>query len=129
MAETMSRAIEVFVHGLTFTRSFTHPYLAEQVGPLCVMRDGPRRRGTYRTEEWVAHGVPPAEIDEIARAHTRGRFTICALCHKDESDDPLRAGFKALGYRLVVLAAITHVLPPKPLRDSANGAAPPDVLR
>lgn len=98
--ETIARALEVFVHGFTFTRSFTHPYLAERVGPLWVMRDAPRKRGSYRVEEWVAHGVAPAEIDRIARVHTRGRFTVCAVCHETESDDPIRAGFKELGYRL-----------------------------
>jgi SAM-dependent methyltransferase len=29
----IERAIEIFAHGFCFTRSFTHPYLAERVGP------------------------------------------------------------------------------------------------
>lgn len=65
-----------------------------------MMRDAPRKRGNYRTEEWVAYGVAPSEIDRVARAQTRGRYTICAFCYKDESDEPLRAEFKELGYRL-----------------------------
>jgi GNAT superfamily N-acetyltransferase len=66
-----------------------------------VVRDGPRRnpRG-YRREEWIAHGVEPAEVDRIAREHTRGRFAVCAIRGVDEPDGPLRAAYKALGYRL-----------------------------
>jgi GNAT superfamily N-acetyltransferase len=97
----IQRAIEVFVCGFAFTRSFTHPYLVEQVGPLWVMRDGPRKRGNYRTEEWVGYHVAPQEIDQIARVHTRGRFCLCVLFDRDESQTAARADFKALGYRLM----------------------------
>lgn len=96
----LTTAIETFVRGVAFTRSFTHPYLAERVGPLWVMRDGPRRRGTYRVEEWVGYGVSPTEIDRMAREHTRGRYCICALLDLDTDDAPMRAEFKALNYRL-----------------------------
>ena len=97
---TAQRALEVFVHGFAFTRSFTYPYLAEPVGPVWVMRDAPRTRDKYRSEEWVAYNVAPGEIDQIARAHTRGRFSICAICGLDQPQDALRAEFKTLGYRL-----------------------------
>ncbi|MEZ4664113.1 MAG: GNAT family N-acetyltransferase [Caldilineaceae bacterium] len=93
-------AIETFVRGVAFTRSFTHPYLAEQVGPLWVMRDGPRRRGAYRVEEWVGYDAPPTKIDRMAREHTRGRYCICALLGLDQDDAPMRDEFKALNYRL-----------------------------
>lgn len=97
----IARAVTVFVHGFAFTRSLTHPYLPEPVGPLWALRDAPRPRGEYRNEEWIAHGVEPAEIDRIARAHTRGRFAICVICAVNESQEPTRAAFKALGYRLL----------------------------
>jgi GNAT superfamily N-acetyltransferase len=97
---TIQQATEVFVRGYAFTKSFTHPYLPERVGPLWVVRDAPRRRGDYRTEEWIASDVAPAEIDRIAREHTRGRYVICAICRLDEPQEPVRAEFKALGYRL-----------------------------
>ena len=93
-------AIEVFARGFCFTRSFTHPYLAERVGKIWVVRDAPRKRGNYRREEWIAHGVTPEVIDETACKHTRGRFAICAIHGTNESDQPLRDGFKALNYRL-----------------------------
>jgi GNAT superfamily N-acetyltransferase len=99
-ADAIARAIEVFVRAFSYTRSTTHPYVAERIGPVWVMRDAERRRGDYRNEEWVAHGVDAAELDQIAREHTRGRFAICAICGADEPQDALRADFKRLGYRL-----------------------------
>ena len=98
--DVLHHAIEVFARGFCFTRSFTHPYLAERVGEIWVVRDAPRKRGDYRREEWIAHGVAPEVIDETARKHTRGRFAVCAIHGIDESDQPLREGFKALNYRL-----------------------------
>ena len=98
--DLLRHAIEVFARGFCFTRSFTHPYLADRVGQIWVVRDAPRKRGEYRREEWIAHGVAPEEIDATARKHTRGRFAVCAIHGVDESDQALRSGFKALGYRL-----------------------------
>ena len=98
--DLLDHAIEVFARGFCFTRSFTHPYLAERVGQIWVVRDAPRKRGTYRREEWIAHGVNPEEIDKTARKHTRGRFAVCAIHGVNESDLPLRTGFRALNYRL-----------------------------
>ena len=98
--DLLHHAIEVFARGFCFTRSFTHPYLAERVGQIWAVRDAPRERGEYRREEWIAHGVALEEIDATARKHTRGRFAVCAIHGVDESDQPLRSGFRALGYRL-----------------------------
>lgn len=96
----VDQALEVFLQGFSFTRSRTHPYLVERVESMSVLRDAPRKRGDYRTEEWVAYGVAPAEMDRIARENTRGRFSLCAICGMDEPQEPLRASFKELDYRL-----------------------------
>ena len=96
----IDRAVEVFLQGFSFTRSRTHPYLVERVESVSVLRDAPRKRGDYRSEEWVAHGVAPEEMDRIARENTRGRFSICAISSINEPQEPLRDKFKALGYRL-----------------------------
>ena len=103
---SFQQAIEVFARGFSFTRSFTHPYLAEQVEEgVWALRDGERRRGNYRSEEYVAHGVEPTLCDAIARRHTRGNFRICILRTMKESDEDLRREFKALNYRLVTTEA------------------------
>ena len=98
--EILQHAIEMFARGFCFTRSFTHSYLAERVGEIWAVRDAPRKRGEYRREEWIAYGVTSEEIDETACKHTRGRFAVCAIYGVNESDQPLREGFKALNYRL-----------------------------
>jgi GNAT superfamily N-acetyltransferase len=100
----LNRAIEVFVNGFSFTRSFTHPYVPERVGPVWVVRDAPRKReADYRREEWVAPpGLDAREVDGAARRDTRGRFAVCAFRAAGESDAPMRAAYKALGYRLNV---------------------------
>ena len=110
----LEHAVRVFVHGFCFTRSLTHPYLAEQVGPLWVMRDAPRRSGAYRSEEWVATNLAPHEIDRIVQEHRRGRCKISMICGTDDLQDPIRAGFKTLGYRLgsteaLMIQRLTHI--------------------
>jgi GNAT superfamily N-acetyltransferase len=122
---TIPRALAVFVGGFTFTRSFTHPYHAELVGPVWVMRDAPRTKGDYRVEEWVAHRTAPEEVDRIARAETRGRFFVCAVHGTDEDDGSLRVAYKALGYRLMT----TEPLMVHSLRQIPQGAAPVAVER
>src|SRR5579872_2975619 len=93
-------AIEVFGQGFTFTRSFTHPYLFERVGPLWVMRDAPRKKPPYRNEEWLVYGVNAAEAEKTIHANCRDRYAICAFRTMDKPDQPLRDSYKSLGYRL-----------------------------
>ncbi len=95
-------AIEVFVRGHSAGRSRTFPYEVTRVGPLWLMRDAPRKNPRdYRKEEWIAHGVDPAQADTIARQHTRGRFFVCAMIAEGEPDQRMRTAYKALGYRLL----------------------------
>jgi GNAT superfamily N-acetyltransferase len=96
-------AIDAFVRGFCSTKSRTHPYEWTQINGVRVMRDATRRNPRdYRKEEWVACGVDPADVDRTVREHTRGRYFICAVHGADESDQPLRAAYKQLGYRLLV---------------------------
>src|SRR5438552_8920818 len=95
-------AIEVFVRGHSAGRSRTFPYEASRVGPLWVMRDAPRRNPRdYRKEEWIAHDVDAREADAMARRHARGRFFVCAMIGEGEPDQPTRAAYTSLGYRLL----------------------------
>lgn len=100
-AVEIEKAIEVFDRGFCFTPSRTHPYLAERLGPVWLMRDAPRRSGDYRSEQFVSFGVPAAEVDAIAHKHGRTRFAVCAIAAEGESVAALARDFKALGYRLV----------------------------
>jgi GNAT superfamily N-acetyltransferase len=104
---TLERATEVFVHGFAFTRSFTHPYLAEQPQPgVWVLRDAPRARGDYRGEEYVAYDSRAAALDALARRSTRGRFKICVLRDTATPDNPIRTAFRELGYRLMAIETL-----------------------
>src|SRR5689334_23379753 len=103
---TIEAAIEVFVRGFSFTRGFTYPYPAEQIGDrVWMLRDAPRSRGDYRTEEYVGYDVDAAMLDAVARQHTRGRYRLCMLRAADEDDIPIRRGFKELRYRLMATEA------------------------
>ncbi len=97
----IAQAVEVFVRGFAFTRSLTHPYVPQRVGPAWVMRDGPRRDvRRYRREEWTAHGVDPVALDGHVREHAQGRFALCPVLGLDEPVEAIRATYKELGYRL-----------------------------
>jgi GNAT superfamily N-acetyltransferase len=94
-------AIEVFVHGFGFVRSRTHPYVGERVGPAWVLRDAPRRDPKrYRREEWVACGMEPEALAELAREHSRGRYALCVVRPETDEQAPIRQAYKALGFRL-----------------------------
>src|SRR5204863_9334535 len=45
--------------------------------------------------------VDAREADAMARRHARGRFFVCAMIGEGEPDQPTRAAYKSLGYRLL----------------------------
>lgn len=97
----LATAIECFARGFAFTRCFTHPCGAELVGKLWRIRDEPRKRAAdYRHEEWVAYDVEPTEVHATARSRSRGGYSVCAIVAAGESEASVRAGYKALNYRL-----------------------------
>jgi len=102
VAAEIERALEVFVRGFSAEKSRTHPYEFARVGRAWMMRDAPRKNPRdYRKEEWVAYGVPASEVDSAARKRTRDRFFVCAVRSMDDPEEPLRASYKELGYRLL----------------------------
>jgi GNAT superfamily N-acetyltransferase len=103
---TLTQAVEVFVHGFCFTRSFTHPYVPRRIAKLWVLRDRPRSATDPRTEEWISCGVPAAEIDRIVRARARGNYMVCAIVPAGQSADILRAEMKGHGFRLMGTEAL-----------------------
>lgn len=124
--DELQQAIEVFAQAFAFTRSFTFPAEAKEVGGLWVIRDQTRKRAAdYRREEWTALNTSPEKVDAIARKHTRGRFCVCAVRAIEKSDEALRAGYRALGYRLNATEAfMVH-----PLKPIAKCAQPFPVVR
>jgi GNAT superfamily N-acetyltransferase len=105
--DDLASAIESFARGVASTRCFTYPSNAELIDRCWVIRDEARKGGRgYRREEWAALGIDPIEVDAAARRGTRGRFCVCAVHAANESDAPLRAGYKAVGYRLHATEAL-----------------------
>ncbi len=117
----LEQAIEVFVYGFAFRRSLTHPYVPERVEGTWLLQDAPRKSGDYRGAELVAHALPPDEVDRIVRAHARGRYCVSYIRGADEPDGAIRAGFKALRYRLgatepLMVHSLAHIADaPEPL--------------
>ena len=101
-SDEIPTAIECFVRGFSFQRSFTHRCIAEKVDDLWVIRDAPRKNPRdYRKEEWVSYNTPPKSVDAVARRETRGRYFICSIHADSASEASARAEFKQLGYRLL----------------------------
>lgn len=105
MAISLDDAVETFVRGFCFTRSFTHPYVPERIDGAWLMRDGPGRKEPRR-QEWAACGLSPSKIDALARKHCRGRYVISAILPLGEPNERFRAEFKSLGYRLTSTEAM-----------------------
>jgi GNAT superfamily N-acetyltransferase len=98
----MAYAIEVFVRGHCAGKSRTFPYEARRIRSLWVMRDAPRKNPRdYRKEEWIAYAVDAIKVDAMARCHSRGRFFVGAMVETGASDEPTRAAYRSLGYRLL----------------------------
>jgi len=124
--DELSRAITVFVEGFTFTRSFTHPYLAQRFGSLWVMRDAQRKKtADFRREEWVATDEPPAKVHATLRARHRGRHALCVIVPAGADKTEVRAAYKKLGYRL----AGTEAFMVHDLRRIPRAASPAKITR
>jgi predicted N-acetyltransferase YhbS len=101
-AAQIRAAIEVFVRGFCAQKSATHPYEFGKIGDVWFMRDAVRKNPRYyRKEEWIEYGTPAVEVDRLARKQTRGRFFVCAVRGMEDAEEPLKAEYKQLGYRLL----------------------------
>lgn len=98
---TLEAAIDVFVGGFCFTRSYTYPYVSEKIGPVWVMHDDPvRLPDKQRNTEWVACRITPNEMDRIVGENHFGRYALCYMRAIDQADGPIRKEFREMGYRL-----------------------------
>ena len=94
----MAQAIEVFVRGYCFVRSFTHPCIPHRIDNQWVTRDAERTGGNSRREEWSIHGITATQADRLVRLKAEGSFALCVMRGVQEVDP--RDDYKALGYRL-----------------------------
>lgn len=112
----LAHALACFAHGFAFSRSATHPCLAEAIDDgrarVWVIRDAPRRDPRhYRREEFVSADLAPGDLLTLARARTRGRFVLCVVLPEGRDDTDLRAAFRALRCRLATTEPLmTHDL-------------------
>ena len=123
--EQILGAIEVFARGFSYTRGFTHPYPARRIRSMWHLKDGPRTKGSYRREEWIAYGVTPRRIHQAGLKHSHHRYCVSAIYGTEESPEVLREQFKALGYRL----GSTEALMIHDLKRIPRVANPVDVKR
>ena len=112
------RALQVFAEGYSFTRSYTHPYLWETLGPNAfrlfdATRKNPR---DLRSEEFALFDLPPAEALALCMERSQGAFRFGYLVREGEPDREIRDAFKSLGCRLKVTEPLfvhdlTHLAP------------------
>lgn len=99
---SLQEAIVAFGKGFTFTRSLTHPYEFVRVGPVWVLRDGPRTSGEDRAREVLVSGLNPEEaVPHIRTAAEGKRYFACAIEPMDADLSGIAESYKALGYRLL----------------------------
>ncbi|MBA3726270.1 MAG: GNAT family N-acetyltransferase [Armatimonadetes bacterium] len=97
---SLTRAVEVFVHGFCFGRSIKHPYEAQKIAELWVLRDAPGAKNPRKTEV-IAHGIVPWRVlTKISELVPEWHF-VCHMYGPEESGEQIRAGYKAAGYRAI----------------------------
>lgn len=91
-----------FGKGFTFTRSLSHPYEFVRVGPVWVLRDGPRLSGHDRVREVLISGLTPEEaLPHIDVAADGKKYFACAIEPMDADLSGIAEAYKGLGYRLL----------------------------
>lgn len=94
----LERAIEVCVHAFAAGKSVSYPYLVSRHDRLWVMQDAPGRKRTRKIEVF-SHGVGAEATIEGIRAAGLGWHFVCDVIPEGEDPAPVRASYKALGYR------------------------------
>lgn len=100
-AINLEPAIEVFMEGFCYGKSFTHPYGWDKVGRIWVMRDGPRKSGSYRLEEFVSYRVDAAEVLKAISHSKPKRYAIAVVLGLSEDREESKKAFKAHGLRML----------------------------
>ncbi len=101
----LDAAIEVFVQAFSLGKSVAHPYLAQQVDGLWVMRDAPGRK-CPRKIEVVSHGLDPRDVVQRIQRARLGWHFLCHV-HPVKGDyQGIRDAYKSLGYRALSTEAL-----------------------
>lgn len=105
-ASELDAAVEVFVHGFSFMRSFKHPYLPKKIGNLWVLQDAPLTRAgkpvkDRRKDEVITHSQPVEEIMRQIKEVGLGWHFLCCISPLGEPTEPIRDEMKARGYRKI----------------------------
>lgn len=117
----LPEVLRTFAHGFAFGRSFTHPYLAEKIGPAWWLHDAPRKKAAdYRNEEWIFPASKVRRVDAEARRRVKGRFSVSPVFRPQEDSSAAQAWLKSKGYRQIT----TEPLMVHDLR-GIEAAAPP----
>lgn len=92
-------AINGFGRGFSYTRSNTYPYRFVEEPPVWILEDHPQRPDG-RVSEVIVYRTRAAEAEAvIARRITGRRYCVCLVYDRTTKEPPLKAEWKALGYR------------------------------
>jgi ribosomal protein S18 acetylase RimI-like enzyme len=97
----ITAAAEVFLVGFSATRSMTHPYLIRRFDGMAVMEDGPRKRGAFRTSEYIAVDCSPAKVVAACKGDATGKYAISAIYPGPGPFPEIERRFRDLGCRLM----------------------------
>jgi ribosomal protein S18 acetylase RimI-like enzyme len=92
--------IDTFARGFAAWRSRTHPYIVGKIGPVWVVRDGPRKANTpERNREYVAFDTPPDIVVQHIKSDKPKGYALCVVHSGMERDAGIESAYKALGFR------------------------------
>lgn len=118
----LSQAIEVFVGGLTATRSQTHPYVAQRVDGMRVLQDALGRKHERKIKV-ISQGKTPEQVVTAIKNTSIGWHFVCDIHTDYEGVIEPRQLYKALGYR----ALSTEWMFVHPLQNIPNHTSLPPV--
>lgn len=94
-------AARVFLTGFSATRSITHGYHVRDLDRMAVMEDAPRKRGGYRTSEYVAVNLDPPTIVATCKLDAERKYAIAAIYPGVGPFADIESEFRELGCRLI----------------------------
>lgn len=113
----LEAAARVFLTGFSATRSITHGYRVRDLDGLSVMEDTPRKRGVYRTSEYVAVNADPTDLVSRCKADAERNYAIAAIYPGAGPFAETEGQFRTLGCQLVTREPMfTHRGLPAPHR-------------